>query len=204
MLLSRDMIRKKGYSRRYLEKKLLVSTTVQFLITILFTEHANRSVSLTQLLSISVYIWSWRIWASYTFSGLIHLSGYKSPDLHYKITKSGLQYTVNACQKALGWFSNRVANLEISLVRNFIGSSLIWNTIEVNGDQKLLSQMFCDDKESQANAKRIKNQWDELSSTDKVNEYLFEASGVPRRTLVSTGLLSISPSLECIQLTDFF
>ena len=64
--------------------------------------------------------------------------------------------------------------------------------------------MFCDDKESQANAKRIKNQWDELSSTDKVNEYLFEASGVPRRTLVSTGLLSISPSLECIQLTDFF
>ena len=26
----------------------------------------------------------------------------------------------------------------------------------------------------------------------------------PRRTLVSTGLLSTSPSLECFQLTDFF
>merc|ERR1711917_101034 len=55
-----------------------------------------------------------------------------------KIMESGLQYAVNACQNAI-----------------------------VNGDQKLLSQMFCDDKESQANAKRIKNQWDELSSTDK-------------------------------------
>merc|ERR1711953_721653 len=69
----------------------------------------------------------------------IHQFGYKSPDLDYKIMKSGLQYAVNACQNAL-----------------------------VNGDKKLLSQMFCDDKYSQANAKRIKNQWDKLSQSDKL------------------------------------
>ena len=126
------------------------------------------------------------------------------------------------------------ANLEISLVRNFIGASLIWNTIEVNGDQKLLSQMFCDDKYSQANAKRIKNQWNKLSWSDKVSvenihyiyltstnfrtEHFFEPicwdgdqvssfgklRERPRLTLVSTGLLSTSPSLECFQLTDYF
>ena len=148
--------------------------------------------------------------------------------------KSGLQNAVNACQKALGWFSNRVANLEISLVRNFIGSSFIWNTIEVNGDQKLLFQMFCDDKDSKANAKRIKNQWNKLSWSDKVSvenihyiyltstnfrtEHFFEPicwdgdqvssfgklRERPRLTLVSTGLLSTSPSLECFQLTDYF
>merc|ERR1711917_158149 len=55
-----------------------------------------------------------------------------------KIMESGLQYAVNACQNAI-----------------------------VNGDQKLLSQMFCDDKESQANAKRIKNRWNKLSWSDK-------------------------------------
>merc|ERR1711917_184863 len=33
--------------------------------------------------------------------------------------------------------------------------------------EKLLSQMFCDDKDSQENAKQIKNQWDKLSSSDK-------------------------------------
>jgi len=43
--------------------------------------------------------------------GRIHQFGYESPDLDYKIMKSGLQYAVNACQNALGWFSNRVANL---------------------------------------------------------------------------------------------
>ena len=118
--------------------------------------------------------------------------------------------------------------------RNFIGSSLIWNTIEVNGDQKFLSQMFCDDKYSQANAKRIKNQWNKLSWSDKVSvenihyiyltstnfrtEHFFEPicwdgdqvssfgklRERPRLTLVSTGLLSTSPSLECFQLTDYF
>ena len=29
--------------------------------------------------------------------------------------------------------------------------------------------MFCDDKDSQKNAKRIKNQWDKLSWSDKVS-----------------------------------
>ena len=29
--------------------------------------------------------------------------------------------------------------------------------------------MFCDDKDSQENAKEIKNQWDKLSSSDKVS-----------------------------------
>ena len=48
--------KKEGLLTTISRKKLLVSTTVQFLITILFTEHSNRSVSLTQLLSISVYI----------------------------------------------------------------------------------------------------------------------------------------------------
>ena len=42
--------------------------------------------------------------------GRIHQFGYKSPDLDYKIMKSGIQYAVNACQNALGWFSNRVMN----------------------------------------------------------------------------------------------
>jgi len=74
----------------------------------------------------------------YVAIGRIYLSGYKSPDLDYKIMESGLQYAVNACQNAI-----------------------------VNGDQKLLSQMFCDDKESQANAKRIKNRWNKLSWSDK-------------------------------------
>ena len=73
-----------------------------------------------------------------------------------------------------------MANLEISLFP--MGSSLIWNTIEVNGDEKLLSQMFCDDKDSQENAKQIKNQWDKLSSTDKVSveniHYIYNISKV--------------------------
>ena len=94
--------------------------------------------------------------------------------------------------------------------------------------------MFCDDKYSQANAKRIKNQWNKLSWSDKVSvenihyiyltstnfrtEHFFEPicwdgdqvssfgklRERPRLTLVSTGLLSTSPSLECFQLTDFF
>jgi len=70
--------------------------------------------------------------------GRIHQFGYKSPELDYKIMKAGLQYAVNACQNAL-----------------------------VNGDKKKLSQMFCDDKDSQENAKQIKTQWEKFSKSDK-------------------------------------
>ena len=80
--------------------------------------------------------------------------------------KSGIQYAVNACQNDLGRFSNRVLNIPISWVP--IGSLFIWNTIGANGDEKSLSQMFCDDKDSQENAKQIQNQWDKLSESDKV------------------------------------
>ena len=51
--------------------------------------------------------------------------------------------------------------------------------------------MFCDDKDSQKNAKRIKNQWDKLSWSDKVS------------VGIDWSIIN-QPSLECFQLTDFF
>ena len=36
--------------------------------------------------------------------------------------------------------------------------------------------MFCDDKDSQENAKQIKNQWDKLSESDKVRNITFITS----------------------------
>ena len=33
--------------------------------------------------------------------------------------------------------------------------------------------MFCDDKDSQENAKQIQNQWDKLSDSDKVRNITF-------------------------------
>ena len=36
--------------------------------------------------------------------------------------------------------------------------------------------MFCDDKDSQENAKQIQNQWDKLSESDKVRNITFITS----------------------------
>ena len=36
--------------------------------------------------------------------------------------------------------------------------------------------MFCDDKDSQENAKQIKNQWDKFSKSDKVRVITFITS----------------------------